>query len=341
MSVPSILLEPGRILLYRGRRLLVTRVDEPLAGTTSLATALDIDQRRYHLFLTPLGWAIDFRQERLTVASLTRLPHDMVAAILGFLPLRERLARRVLSQHVKRASSLDPGVRRLETLSPDQGLHQALANNSWEEIMLWHTRHPGIELTAAEEFSDIGRAYQLFCDYEQRARQGDPVYHVRWLLWYASRYYDLEVMRYLLGTGIYTLPALLTFLGGVVNEGLVDALHIILDYIGRKHPDDLPTAITASATEAGKLHQRSVMVGLTEWYGEAGAMLVFRAILQILERYLRCTVDCYIPDLDRLVSYWPPGFRVPNKERAEWHKILVQRNKPELVRWLDELASRL
>jgi hypothetical protein len=56
-------LEAGRILQYRDRLLLVAAVQQSTASAT--AQALDLDQRLYQLFLTPLGWAIDFAVDRL------------------------------------------------------------------------------------------------------------------------------------------------------------------------------------------------------------------------------------------------------------------------------------
>jgi hypothetical protein len=295
-------LTPGRILLYQGRRLLVTSVSKSLSSATAqalssataqalssataqalssataqalssaTAQALDIDQRRYHLFLTPLGWAIDFQPEQLTIASLDWLPPEMVAAILGFLPLRERLLLQRLSKSVRRTVWLDPAIQRLVTLSPEQGLHQALAEDelrkrtgaegTWEELLLWHERFPALALSEDDKRTSAGESFALFLEEEAIARKGDTMWDWDWLLQDSGDYTTPEVTRYLLRTHAYHLDDLYAAITESIGRNRLDLLRELLVYFGRRRPTDLYAATLRAARAAGQYNRPAILAWL-------------------------------------------------------------------------------
>jgi hypothetical protein len=324
MSALPILLEPGRILLYRRQRLLVIdagpstatalisaqtigqatalsfarapvlsfagtqaqttgqaiaqttgqaiaqTTGQAIAQTTgqAIAPVLGLYQRRYHLFLTPLGWAIDFRQEQLVVISLDWLPREMVGTILKFLPLHERITLQRLSSTMQRISLMDPEVKHLTYLPPENGFHQALARGDWQEIMLWHTRFPNLVPTEAEVQTPVGLSFQAFVMQENMAKSGRSYHGWRDLLRSAHRYGTLEFTRYLLRTHVYFFP---DFQDSISVIFLVDGLapvEVILDYVECKRPQHLPWLISSLANEAATFNEGSVIDWLAEKYGQ-------------------------------------------------------------------------
>jgi hypothetical protein len=282
MSTPRLV--PGRLLLYGGRRLLVTSVQSSTAQTLSFAPAqttgpalVDV-QRRYHLFLTPLGWAIDFQQERLSVTVLTSLPAELVGVVLGTLPLRRRLTLQRLSKTIKRLVEQDPGAQHLLTLPPLEGFQGALARGDWEELLLWHERSPGLVLTEEEEQTPIGAAFALFRSHETEAGWEDPIHDWGWLL--ANPGHRLEVTRYLLRTHVYSFQDLLGAISETIKQGLLDTLQVIMDYVERKYPEALYLAAVRIAEEADQRGQQDIAAWLVEkFHTQAYFPELFRTML--------------------------------------------------------------
>jgi hypothetical protein len=269
-------------------------------------------QRRYHLFLTPLGWAIDFRQEQLTIPSWDWLPQEMVGRVLHFLPLVERVQLQRLSSGMQRLSQLDPAVQRLLTLQPEAGIHQAIgrlislepllhpapekwgnlphpvpaspwfvyrqesARADWEELLLWHSRRPRpkIQWTTEEEKSLAVDIFCALCDQEDRHRtEGNVFYQLDWLLM-AS----LEILRYLLRAYYTSTGDIATVAKEAIMNERVDVLQVVLEYFERKRPTKLDKVVVLATKKAVRHRELAILIWLLERYWHAKLLLMTVAI---------------------------------------------------------------
>jgi hypothetical protein len=350
---PPIQLRPGRILLYQGRRLLVARVDERGVQALDLATAAPyLDQHRYHLYLTPLGWAVDHRVDRIFVHWL---PPVLLNTILGFLRPRGRLVLRRLSKQIKQdIVQLDPAVRQL-LLSPESGLDEALRREDWEMVFLQHARDPHLPLSRAELKSLPGRVYQIFRHLENRAQAGDTKYGFDWLLrpreyWtfetvtylrrkygyrsadlddlvhFSSATWEVETIRYLLWTHPYPLASVQRLINQAIQEERLDILVAALDHVERRRPADLHLVVTGVAVEAGMYNKAALMAWLLDRYQH------HPQLRRILDDYLEHIVEQHQLVLEALASRLPFGFDdIPAQETTKWRKLLARRRRRRRV----------
>jgi hypothetical protein len=332
-------LEAGRLLLYRQLPLLVNSV------TDSTAQALDANQHLYQLLLTPLGWAVDVYPQRLTI-SYARELHEALEGgdwpeILfyhqqnPFIPLTaadQDTSAGAIYQLFRQAE------QRVRTGGREVGpLLAEVASYGNRDIMLYLLRNYTASLPSLLLAVDWAAQYDrldllsVLLDWVEEQRPADR-YAINTRAAKAAGHHNKASMaEWLVQRSRETQPdnqqsqsdrdvLLYSFLEAARANHWGLALELVDQY--GFPPSSLGTILA-------ELHDAPVntLAGVVDLLAPTDRTGVYHA----LDEYLQYATDRDRLVVDRLVSYLPPGFRVPQAKVEEWRQRLTHRGQLGLV----------